>query len=90
MDSELTNLINNNLDEHFVMVRTSVDCYIVALSLDYGYIERNQIIIDVFKRLEKNYLANPNAKFENHKKEVIDVLVKSYIGKYIDNKEKDL
>lgn len=87
MDSELTKSINDNQDEHFVMVRNYVDRYLVDLSLGYGYEERNEIIINVFKRLEKNYLANPNAKFEKHKKDVIDVLVKSYISKYINKKD---
>jgi hypothetical protein len=90
MESELTKSIDNNTNEYFVMVRTLVDHYIVELSLNYGYTERNQIILEVFKRLEKNYLANPNTKFETNRKEVIDVLVKSYIAKFIKNIQKDL
>lgn len=90
MDSELTKSINDNTNEYFIMVRTLVDHYIVELSLNYNYTERNEIILEVFKRLEKNYLANPNAKFETNKKDVIDVLVKSYIAKFIKNNKKDL
>jgi hypothetical protein len=87
MESELTKSIDNNTNEYFVMVRGYVDRYLVDLSLGYGYEERNEIIIDVFKRLEKNYLANPNAKFEKNKKDVIDVLVKSYLANYINKKD---
>lgn len=87
MDSELTKSINENKDEHFIMVKNYVDHYLVDLSLGYGYTERNEIILEVFRRLEKNYLANPNAKFEKNKKDVIDVIVKSYIYKYINKKD---
>lgn len=90
MDSKLTEIIDNNTDEHFIMVRTLVDHYIVVLSLGYTHPQRNEIILEVFKRLEKNYLANPNSKFDINKKVIIDVLVKSYLAKYINNSEKDL
>lgn len=72
------------------MVRLLVDHYIVLFDMDCNLETRNEIILDVFRLIEKKYLVSPNAKFENDKKTVISIVVKSYLIRKINKEKKDL
>lgn len=90
MDSELTKTIESNEDEHFILVRWFIDQYIMSFNMDCTLELRNEMVVEVFKLIQKKYLASPNAKFKNNKRAAIATVVKSYLTRKISKDKKDL
>ena len=71
MEEALNKEIENTTDENLIMIRSLVDHYIILFKQNFDLDERNHIIMDSFKLIQKKYLASPNSKFEANKKSMM-------------------
>jgi hypothetical protein len=81
----ITKIINESTNPNMILLRIEVDNAIYEYSEIYGVSytmdERNQLILDIFKILEKKYLASPNKRWEKDKKFVTSTIIQSFITK---------
>ena len=90
MEEELNKEIETTTDENLIMIRLLVDDCIILYKQNFDIDERNHLIMDSFKLIQKKYLASPNAKFEANKKSMMSTIIKSYIVQRIYKKKKTL
>jgi len=90
MEEELNKEIETTTDENLIMIRLLVDKNIILFKQTFDIDERNHLIMDSFKLIQKKYLASPNAKFEAKKKHMMSTIIKSYIAQKIYKKKKTL
>jgi hypothetical protein len=72
--------IDESKDENIIITRNCVDHYLIKYGLKFSQIERDDIIILVFKIIQKQYIAPEHSRFEANKQAIICTVVKSYLG----------
>jgi len=79
MEDSLTKQIDSSTDENLITTRIAVDNAIVLCKLTVTIEERSEMVMKVFKLIQKKYLASPNSKFETNKASIIGTVAKSYV-----------
>lgn len=90
MTSEVNDFLENTNTEELQILKSVVDYYIVKFDQKYDFEERNELIMNIYRLLEKKVLANPNAKFDSDKVSYIGIIAKSYITVKIAKDKKSL
>lgn len=79
MEDNLTKQIDSSTDENLITTRIAVDNALILCKLSVTIEQRSEMVMTVFRLIQKKYLASPNSKFEANKENIIGTIAKSYI-----------
>ncbi len=79
MEDGLTKQIEKSTDENLIATRIAIDTVLVEFDIPVTLDIRSEIIMAVFKLVQKKFLTSSNSKFEKDKMSEILWIAKSYI-----------
>ena len=78
MEDNLTKEIESSTDDNMIVTRNAVDNAITLCKIFCTQDERNDMVMKVFRLVEKKYIGPNNPIFEEKKKSIIGTIAKSY------------